>query len=152
MSELFPVEGAARWRAPRFQAVADGLLDANLLRRNELLRPAAQQSLDWIERQIRAISAACRWLEQRIDDLDDHRFDIGHIAVGCALGYFSVRFPEDNWWRDCPKLADWHRRVEMRPSMVATRYGTLKTSLPSHSYKEGPPDVVLVMDAQTPSN
>jgi glutathione S-transferase len=137
--KLFPLDGPARWRALRLQAVGDGLLDANLSRRNEILRPANEQSRAWIDRQLMALSAGCQWLEQHVDELEEtSTVDIGHIAVGCALGYFSVRFPTDKWRNDCPMLARWQERFEQRPSMIATRYDTLKRTLPPELIKEGP--------------
>jgi glutathione S-transferase len=137
-TKLFPPAGAARWQALKLQAVGDGVLDANVSRRNELIRPLFEQSSDWIDRQCRAVVAACRWLENRIDRLEDSPVTIGHIAVACALGYFAVRFPEDAWARACPKLADWQARFEQRPAMQATRYENLKRMLPSELVKEGP--------------
>jgi glutathione S-transferase len=136
--KLFPPDGSARWRALRLQAIGDGLLDANLSRRNEILRPASEQSKDWIARQMLAIDAGCRWLEQHVNDLDQPSIDIGQIAVGCALGYFAVRFPHDPWRDGCPKLTRWQERFEQRPSMVATRYDVLKSTLPPELIKEGP--------------
>lgn len=138
--KLFPVEGQARWRALRLQAMADGLLDANLSRRNELQRPPHEQSPPWIERQLRAVRGACAWLEARVEtELDDGGpVTIGHIAVACALGYFELRFPDDRWEGDCPKLAAWHAGFEARPSLQATRYDVLKRTLPPHLAKEGP--------------
>jgi glutathione S-transferase len=136
--KLFPSSGPARWRALRLQAVGDGLLDANLSRRNEMLRPANEQSRDWIARQMMALTAGCRWLEQHADELDQTSIDIGQIAVGCALGYFALRFPDDRWRDDCPKLSLWQERFEQRPSMIATHYETLKRTLPPELIKEGP--------------
>jgi glutathione S-transferase len=136
--KLFPSAGPARWRALRLQAVGDGLLDANLSRRNEILRPSNEQSHDWIARQTLALSAGCKWLEQHVDELDQPSIDIGQIAVGCALGYFAVRFPDDPWREGSPNLAGWQERFEQRPSMIATHYETLKRTLPHEQIKEGP--------------
>jgi hypothetical protein len=49
-----------------------------------------------------------------------------------------VRFPQDTWRSLYPRLAAWHSEFEQRPSMVATRYATLKATLPSDLIKEGP--------------
>ena len=136
--KLFPSDGPARWQALRLQAVGDGLLDANVSRRNEILRPASEQSRDWIARQMMALTAGCRWLEQHVDELDQTSIDIGQIAVGCALGYFALRFPDDRWRDNCPKLSSWQERFEQRPSMIATHHETLKRTLPPELIKEGP--------------
>jgi glutathione S-transferase len=137
---LFPASGPERWRALRLQAVGDGLLDANVARRTESLRPSAGRSPSWIERQTKAVDAACQWLESRIEALETTPITIGHITVGCALGYFAVRFPDDDWWQRCPTLADWHNRFERRLSMHATRYATLRQTLGTDMMKEGPAD------------
>jgi glutathione S-transferase len=135
--KLFPPAGLERWRALRLQALGDGMLDSNVSRRNEVIRPAEEQSPHWIARQIRAVQGACAWIEARMEELDGP-VTIGQIAIGCALGYCAIRFPGDDWQRACPKLAAWHARFEERPSMVATRYEVLKRTLPPHLAKEGP--------------
>jgi glutathione S-transferase len=138
--KLFPASGAARWRALRLQALGDGLLDANLARRMESLRPAERQFQPWTDRQLLALGAAYVWLASRIEQLRDVQdgMTIGHVAVACALGYTEVRFPDDDWRQRYPQLADWYSTMEERPSMVATRYLTLRKTLPPEMIKEGP--------------
>ena len=136
--KLFPAAGDARWHALRLQAVGDGILDANVSRRNEVIRDPGEQSPGWIARQIMGVEAAYAWLEERIAQLHSKPLTIGHIAVGCALGYSDVRFPGDTWRSRCPQLAAWHAAFEQRPSMAATRYATLKATLPPEMIKEGP--------------
>ena len=136
--KLFPPAGDARWQALRLQAVGDGILDANVSRRSEVIRDSGEQSPKWIARQIMAVEAAYTWLEARIAQLDSQPLTIGHIAVACSLGYSDVRFSSDTWRRRCPKLAAWHAEFEKRPAMVATRYATLKATLPPEMIKEGP--------------
>jgi glutathione S-transferase len=134
---LFPSAGPARWRALRLQALGDGLLDANVSRRMEVIRPPHERSPAWISRQIQAVNAACAWLEERLTDLAGP-ITIGHVALGCALGYFDIRFNEDLWRERFPGLAEWHNKFEQRPSMQATRYAVLKATLPAEMIKEGP--------------
>ena len=136
--KLFPAAGDARWHALRLQAVGDGILDANVSRRNEVIRDPGEQSPGWIARQIMGVEAAYAWLEERIAQLHSQPLTIGHIAVGCALGYSDVRFPGDAWRSRCPQLAAWHAAFEKRPSMAATRYASLKATLPPEMIKEGP--------------
>lgn len=138
--KLFPACSAARWEALRLQALGDGLLDANLARRTESLRPAERQFQPWVDRQMMAITAGYAWLESRVDELwgAQDEITIGHVAVACALGYTEVRFPNDDWKQRYPRLAGWYATMERRPSMVATRYLTLKRTLPPEMIKEGP--------------
>ena len=135
--KLFPPSGSERWAALRLQALGDGILDASLARRMEVIRPSTEQSPAWIERQITGVSSACAWIEARIQMLEGP-ITIGQIAVGCALGYLDLRFPETAWRNRYPRLAKWNSVFEARPSMVATRYDVLKETLPAELVKEGP--------------
>jgi glutathione S-transferase len=66
---LIPAEGPAQWGALRLQAIGDGMLDANVSRRMEMIRPPNEQSPSWIARQTQALEAACSWLESRVKEL-----------------------------------------------------------------------------------
>lgn len=46
--------------------------------------------------------------------------DIGHIAIGCALGYIDYRFDTLAWRSRAPRLAEWFEELCKRPSFVAT--------------------------------
>ena len=48
---LFPTEVPQRWRTLRLAALAEGVIDAAVLRRMEMVRPDKEQSASWIERQ-----------------------------------------------------------------------------------------------------
>jgi len=135
--KLFPAAGNERWAALRLQALGDGMLDASLSRRMETIRPASEQSPMWIARQMMAINAALDWLGARIQLLNGPT-NIGQIAIGCALGYLDLRFPGDPWLDKRTGIANWNTMFQARPSMVATRYDVLKSTLPTHLVKEGP--------------
>ncbi|WP_413816473.1 glutathione S-transferase C-terminal domain-containing protein [Pigmentiphaga sp.] len=61
---------------------------------------------------------------RRLDDetpaLDDAPFAIGHITVGCALGYLDFRFASLDWRSQVPRLAGWYGAVASRPSFIRT--------------------------------
>jgi len=116
---LFPAPGPERWAALRLQALADGGLDALLLRRMEGLREPAQQSESWIARQTAAADRCFDVLEQETAALDG-TLSIGTITVGCLLGYRDFRFDGDGWRKGRPKLAAWYETFAQRPSMLAT--------------------------------
>ena len=48
------------------------------------------------------------------------RFDVGHIALGCALSYLDFRFATLGWRSGRGALAAWHAGFEARPSARAT--------------------------------
>jgi glutathione S-transferase len=120
--KVFPPTGPARWTALRRQALADGLLDAALLRRYESMRPASEQSPGWDAKQKTIIGRALDVLEAEADRLGDPAapVDIGLIAIGCALGYLDFRFAKEEWRYGRPKLAGWFEGFAKRPAMAAT--------------------------------
>ena len=116
---LLPAPGPERWAALRLQALADGGLDALLLRRMEGLRETAQQSETWIAHQVHAVDRIFDALEREAATLND-ALTIGTITVGCLLGYRDFRFGADGWRNRWPKLAAWYETFAQRPSMQAT--------------------------------
>ena len=115
---LFPAHGASRWVALRFQALADGIMDAAVMARGEIVRPheAARQAN--VERQKAAVARGLDLLEDQPPS--DGLPDIGAISVACALGYLDFRFAEDAWRDHHPRLAQWYERVSTLPGIAQT--------------------------------
>ena len=115
---MFPRESAARWQALRWHALGDGLLDILILWRNEREREQplpvlldafelkTRASLDLLEREAQMLAAA--------------PFAIGHVTLGCALGYLDYRFDSLDWRGRAPLLAAWQEQLRARPSFQAT--------------------------------
>jgi glutathione S-transferase len=116
---LFPIERARRFTALRRQALGDGYLDMLLLWRNERERPAERRYEPLLSAFKVKSDMTLALLEREAATLDDG-FDIGHIAIGTALGYLDFRFPDLEWRRSAPRLAAWHERFASRPSVAAT--------------------------------
>jgi glutathione S-transferase len=119
-AKLFPAEGVARWKALKLHALADGILDAAVTvfienaRRPEELRWGG-----WVERQHSKVDRALNWLEANADSLTGP-VTIGHVTLGCALGYLDFRFADTDWRGARPKLAEWYETLAGRESMQAT--------------------------------
>ena len=116
---LFPEHGL-RIRALRFQALADGIMDAAVLRRSEQGRPQEAARDANIAKQARKVANALATLEH---DTPAAHVDIGTIAVACALGYLDLRFAGEPWRDGRPKLAAWHEGMMQHPCMVRTMPG-----------------------------
>ncbi|MBX3497438.1 MAG: glutathione S-transferase N-terminal domain-containing protein [Parvibaculum sp.] len=116
---LFPAAGAERWRALRFQALADGIMDAAVSLVFETNRPEAERSEMWMARWRRAVARSLDLLEQEVSLLDAP-LDIGGIATGAALGYLDFRHAAMNWQMQAPELAGWWRDMAKRPSFAET--------------------------------
>ena len=114
-ANLFPSAGGARWTALRRQALADGILDAGVGRRLESRRPEDEQSANWIKRYQGVVARGLDALEGEASDLQD-RITIGHIAIGCMLGWLEFRFPDEDW-AGRPTGAQGLERGVLRPSV-----------------------------------
>ncbi len=118
---LYPT-GAARWETLTLEATADGIMDAAVLAIYERrLRPEDKQSDEWIEAQWSKVAGGLAAVNSNWMDHLAQPVNIGHIAVGCALGYLDFRHGDRNWRDGNKKLADWFETFESRASMVATR-------------------------------
>jgi glutathione S-transferase len=118
-AKLFPPPGPARWQALRHHALADGALDAAILRRLESQRPDGQRSQAWMDRQKAAVERALDALEADAKGLVELS-DIGAITIAVMLGYLDFRFAAEDWRRRRPALAAWYARVSQDESMLAT--------------------------------
>lgn len=118
---LLPADPQARLTAERRQALGDGFLDALLLFRQERNKPAERQTPAWLDAFALKTKAVLAALETEAPALQASRFDLGLIAIGCALSYMDYRFPDIAWRDDHPALAAWHERFAARPSVMRTQ-------------------------------
>jgi len=116
-NKFFPAAGPARWTALRREALADGMTDAAILRMQETKRPSNLQSEEWIGRQKLKVTQGLAALEA------DHlgpQLDIGTLMVAIVLDYLDFRFGAEDWRKDAPKLAAWHKSFAERASLKKT--------------------------------
>ena len=114
---LFPPAGPLRWRALKLQAIGDGIMDAAVMRRMEMGRPAEEARAANMARQAAAVVRSLDLLQAAVPA--DH-LDIGTITVACALGYLDLRFAEGGWREGRPALAAWFAGMEKRPEIAGT--------------------------------
>ncbi len=96
IARLIPEDNRERVAVRRWEALADGVLDAGILVRYESLRPKNEQSEDWTGKQAARMR---RGLAQMQADLGDKpwcqgdRYTLADIALGCCLGWIGFRKP-----------------------------------------------------------
>jgi len=124
-NRLFPPAGEARIQALRRNALGDGLGQAATWNIRERYRPEGERSDAYMAYYERTIERCLAALEAEAADLlaAERRFDIGDIAVACAISYVDFRYPERGWRERYPGLAGWIARASERPSMAATPLG-----------------------------
>jgi glutathione S-transferase len=112
---LMATAGPAHWAARTHEAIADGILDAVIIKRFNVLQGVTEGQ--WLDRQRRAIDRSLAVLAARIPDSFDYRT----LTTVIACEYLDLRWPETEWRAQQPALADLQARVGERPSFVATR-------------------------------
>jgi len=117
--KLFPNDFDERMRALRWHALAQGFTDLLIFWNNERNRPPAQQSAELHAAWGKKFSAALDVMERDIGSMPQ-AFNIGHIGLGCALGYADFRFSDKAWRNNHPALAAWFAGIMERPSFQAT--------------------------------
>jgi glutathione S-transferase len=117
---LAPRDGAQRWRVLTELAQADGLLDAALLARYELMRrPEPLRGDAWTDGQMSKVRRALDAFETSARRAGDD-LGIADIGVACGLGYLDFRFPDEGWREGRPRLAAFYAQISRRPSWLAT--------------------------------
>lgn len=117
---LIPQEGEARWRALQRHALGTGFLDLLILLRNERDRPDGARSQPHLDAYAVKVDAAFSLLEASPPSPMDGQMDLEQITFGCVFGYLDFRFPQLEWRRANPRLADWAAKFEATPSAQAT--------------------------------
>jgi len=124
VSRLIPQSGRERAIVKCWEALGDGILDAAVTIVKERQRPAQQISNEWIERQNKKISEGLKAMSIALGDNNfcmGINYSLADIALGCALGYLSFRFPEINWQEQFPNLARHYNKLMSRQSFIDTQ-------------------------------
>ena len=127
VGKLIPQSGRERAEVKTWEALADGVMDAGVLWRLEATwsgRADGERSQAWMDRQRGKIEAGIAAMAK---GLGEKPFCIGihltlsDIAVGCALGWLDLRFPEIDWRATHPNLKRLHDKLSLRPSFADTQ-------------------------------
>ncbi len=123
-NSLIPTPLAERVETRRWEALADGVLDAGVLMRLEhTQREPAERSASWLERQRGKVMVGLEVMERDLSGNDwcaARRFTLADIALGCALGWLDFRLPDMDWRTYHSNLVRHCERLSQRPSFART--------------------------------
>jgi len=123
ISKLIPADHRERIEVRRWEALADGVLDAGIAVRLENQRSAHLRSEDWTARNrtkvARGIAAMNAGLENRTW-CAGNGYSLADIAVGCCMGWLDFRFPDLGWREGHPHLERLVAKLHERPSFADT--------------------------------
>ncbi|WP_299472886.1 glutathione S-transferase N-terminal domain-containing protein [uncultured Roseibium sp.] len=112
-SNLFP-EGEAKFAVLRDLALADGIMDAALLRVYEKrFKQPNFRDPAWDAYQGEKVARGLAYFEQHTPATPGSAADVdaASLTLACTLGYLDMRFG-DGWRENCPKLAAWLQAFE----------------------------------------
>ncbi|MDA7418415.1 glutathione S-transferase N-terminal domain-containing protein [Xenophilus arseniciresistens] len=127
VGKLIPSGGRERAEVKTWEALADGVMDAGVLWRLEATWPGrsdAQRSETWIARQRAKVEQGLAAMAKGLGDkpyCSGIHLSLSDIAVGCALGWISFRFPEVDWRGTHANLERLYDKLLQRPSFADTR-------------------------------
>jgi len=123
ISRLVPAENRERVEAQRWEALADGVLDAGVLARLENQREAKLRNAPWTERQTGKVAAGLAAMDAELGDKPwcvGNGYTLADIALGVCLGWTEFRYPKMDWKKDHANLARAFAKLSERQSFADT--------------------------------
>jgi len=112
--------GADAWEARRLEGLARSLLDGLAVWGRELARPEYERSPTVLLHEARRSERLTDvWETEIASPLMQGPLNRQQLTLACALG-LEARIPGFRWRPGHPKLSEWFRRIEARPSFVGT--------------------------------
>ncbi|HXR57716.1 MAG TPA: glutathione S-transferase N-terminal domain-containing protein [Burkholderiales bacterium] len=122
LARLIPDDNRERVAVRRWEALADGALDAGLLIRYESLRPKKEQSAAWTAKQAGKLRRGLAMLSGELGERNwchGDRYTLADIALGCCLGWVEFRKPGGVEWRgEYPNLERHYAKLMERPAFA----------------------------------
>jgi glutathione S-transferase len=123
ISKLIPADHRERVEVRRWEALADGILEAGITVRMENQRPAHLRSADWIARHQTKVARGIDTLEAGLEGRNwcaGNGYSLADVAVGCCMGWLDFRFPDLGWREEHPNLDRLIAKLGERPSFADT--------------------------------
>lgn len=124
ISRLIPEDNRERVAVRRWEALADGVLDAGVLVRQESLRPKKEQSGAWVEKQLGKMRRGLAVMAAELGErpwCHGERYTLADIAFGCCLGWLEFRNPGGvAWGAQHAALARHYDKLMERPAFAET--------------------------------
>jgi len=124
ISRLIPDDNRERVAVRRWEALADGVLDAGLLVRYESIRDKKEQSQAWSDKQLARMKRSMAQIEKELGErtwCHADRYSLADIALACCMGWLDFRQPGGVDWRsDYPAVARHYDKMMERPAIADT--------------------------------
>jgi len=122
LGRLIPDNNRDRTAVRRWEALADGVLDAGLLVRYESLRDKKEQSKAWTDKQLARMKRGMERMAKEIGAYcHGERYSLADIAVACCAGWLDFRKPGGVDWRaEYQPVSRHYDKMMERPAFADT--------------------------------
>ena len=124
ISRLIPEDKRDRVAVRRWEALADGVLDAGLLVRYEGTREKREQSKAWLDKQLARMHRAVAQMDADLGErpwCHGERYSLADIAFGSCVGWLDFRKPGNvDWHARYPAIARHYAKLMERPAFAET--------------------------------
>ena len=123
LSRLIPADTRERVDVRRWEALADGVLDAGIAARLENQREAKTRNAAWIDRQMGKVNSGLAAMEAALGEkpwCSGSGYTLADIAAGVCLGWLDFRYPKMDWRADHASLARHFAKLSERASFAET--------------------------------
>jgi len=124
LSRLIPDDNRERVSVRRWEALADGVLDAGLLVRYESTREKREQSKAWVDKQLARMQRAMAQMQAELGErpwCQGERYSLADVALGACLGWLDFRKPGGiDWHARYEGLAKHYAKLMERPAFADT--------------------------------
>jgi glutathione S-transferase len=123
LSRLIPSDSRERVDVRRWEALADGVLDAGVAARLENQREAKTRSAAWIDRQMGKLRSGLVAMDTELGDkawCSGNGYSLADVATGVCLGWLDFRYPKMSWKKDHANLARHFAKLSERASFSET--------------------------------
>jgi glutathione S-transferase len=123
ISRLIPADHRERIEVRRWEALADGIVDAGALVRLESQRPMHERSPAWVERQMGKVVRGLAEMDRNLNAKPwcaGNAYSLADIALGCCLGWLEFRMPQLDWKQAHSNLARHFAKLSERSSFAET--------------------------------
>jgi glutathione S-transferase len=123
LGKLIPSDSRDRIEVKRWEALADGILDAAVLARMENARQPGEKSQAWADRQMGKVARGLEAMSEQLGEkawCAGNAFSLADIAVGTCLAWLDFRFASLGWKDTHPNLGRHLAKLAERPSFTET--------------------------------
>ncbi|HZF20262.1 MAG TPA: glutathione S-transferase N-terminal domain-containing protein [Burkholderiales bacterium] len=120
---LVPSDPRERVEVRRWEALADGMLDAGIAARLENQRDAKLRNAPWVDRQMGKVRSGLVALDADLGEKPwcaGNGYTLADIALGVSLGWLDFRYPKMDWRKDHANLERHLSKLSERPSFAET--------------------------------